>query len=153
MLQSVCVLDQLLTDWNFCSTPHPTLSLPLNFFNAPTTLNLLFLPKRQFLNQKSWRLGETSVWFVHVTDLHSKQSRPMRFWWGKFEQLWLCFGRKKHTCTMKQLFLQSEKRGYGGLRGHSYIGFHDKVRHMTFRRGGGKMIRRLWRSLLRWKKK
>ena len=77
--------------------------------------------------------SETSFWFVHATDIYCSVSKNLRkfkvsfssrkislcskvapFWWGDFEQLWLhLFDR--NTCTMKQLFSHSEKRGCGGL--------------------------------------
>ena len=36
------------------------------------------------------------------------------FWWGNFEQLWLCLFDIK-ACAMKQLFSHLEKRGCGDL--------------------------------------
>ena len=78
MSQDVCVLD---------CTLKVSVSQPQNFWNAPTTFDLVFFAylKRQFSNEKIWCLeiklwskvifiqcvqeyAETSVWFVHVTD-------------------------------------------------------------------------------------
>ena len=81
------------------------------FLNVPMTFNLLFLLQQQFSNEKIWcsetklwskvnflqhclgrRYSETSVWFVHVTDIY------LLFWWEKFES---------QILVTKSLFVQS----------------------------------------------
>ena len=65
-----------------------------NFWNVPTTFDLLFLSKQQFSNEKNWCLktklwlkvifskcvqehAETSAWFVHVTDCYCSGKRNL----------------------------------------------------------------------------
>ena len=99
---------RLVTE-GFCSPLHPS-----NFLNLPMTFDLLYLPKRQFSDEIIWcsetklwlkvnfsqhvqGYSETSVWFVHVTDIYCSGWREN---WRKFE---VSFSSHKIHCDVATL--------------------------------------------------